>query len=138
MYQEVCIQILEHRGKYREQGTMGGWIGTVAHRVARNWSSSRSAQQSVRDRYGAEIEPFESARQLAQDPLRLLETKELLTNVNRTLDSMPSRQAEAFRLVYINGYTRSEAARIMNVTTGTVRSNLRHAKKRLAEEVVVG
>ena len=46
---------------------------------------------------------------------------------------MPARQAEAFKLVHISGLSPAVAARIMDVSPATVRSNLRHARTRLRE-----
>lgn len=135
LYQEACIRILEQRGKYREEGSMGGWIGTVARHVARNWRASRSARESVKDRYESAIVPIEAAGHLTADPSRLLNFKELLANVERVLDAIPDRQAKAFRLVQIDGYSPKEAARILGVETATVRSNLRYARKKLREQL---
>ena len=127
LYQEVCIWILEQRGKYREKGSMGGWIG--------NWRASRSARESVKDRYESAIVPIEAAGHLTADPSRLLNFKEFLANVERVLDAIPDRQAKAFRLVQIDGYSPKEAARILGVETATVRSNLRYARKKLREQL---
>ncbi len=133
LYQEVSIRILEQRGKYREEGSMAGWASTVARHVARNWCASRSAHESARDRYASATVPIEAATHLTEDPSRLLNFKELLANVARALDAIPDRQAEAFRLVHLDGYSAKKAARILGVETATVRSNLRHARKKFRE-----
>ena len=135
LYQEACIRILEQRHRYREQGSMGGWIGTVARHVARNWRQSRSARESAKNSYVAATAPIEAAGHITEDPSRLLNYKDFLANVTRALDSIPDQQASAFRLVQIEGYSAKEAARIMEVKTATVRSNLRHARKKLREQL---
>lgn len=135
LYQEVCIQILEQRRKYREQGKMGGWIGSLARNVAKDWHRARSAHESAKDRYSIAVVPIEAARHVAEDPSRLLNYGEFLANVRRVLDSLPDRQAKAFQLVHIEGHSPKEAGRILNVATATVRSNLRHARKKLREQL---
>lgn len=135
LYQEVCIRILEQRGKYREDGSMGGWIAAIARNVARNWRVSRSARESAKGRYATAIVPMEAAGHLTADPSKLLNYKQLLTNVKQVLAALPDRQAEAFRLVHIEGYSPREAAGIVGVETATVRSNLRHARKKLREQL---
>lgn len=135
LYQEACIRILEQRDKYRKEGSMAGWVGTVARHVALNWRTSRSASESVKDRYASVIVPIDAAGHLIADPSRLLNFKEFLANVERVLDAIPERQAEAFRLVQLDGYSPKKAARILGVKTATVRSNLRHARKKLREQL---
>ena len=135
LYQDVCVRMLEQRGRYREQGSMGGWIRTVARHVARNWRESRSARASAKDSYLTATAPIEAARHITEDPSRLLKYKEFLANVTRALDAVPDQQATAFRLVQIEGYSAKEAARIMEVKTATVRSNVRYARKKLRERL---
>ena len=136
LYQEVCIRILEQRARYREEGSMRGWIGTVARHAARNWHASRSARESGRDRYAIEIAPIEAAGHITADPSRLLDYRECLANLERALDAIPEQQGNAFRLVQIEGYSAREAARILDAEPATVRSNLRHARKKLREQLV--
>ena len=38
LYQEVCHPASGAAGhRYREEGSMAGWVGTVARHVAQNW-----------------------------------------------------------------------------------------------------
>jgi len=135
LYQEVCVRMLEKRAKYRERDSMGGWIRTVARHVAQNWRDLRLAREAAKDSYAATIAPIETAAHITEDPSRLLNYKESLANATRALDGIPDQQAEAFRLVQIEGYTAREAARIMGSKRRTVRSNLRHARKKLREQL---
>lgn len=50
------------------------------------------------------------------------------------LGTLPERQRETFSLL-LDDFTVEEVAEIMDVSTETVRSNLRHARKRLKKEV---
>ena len=81
------------------------------------------------------VAPIQAAGHITEDPSRLLNYKELLANVTRALDAIPDQQAKAFRLVQIEGYSAREAARIMDSKRRTVRSNLRHARKKLREQL---
>ncbi|MDE2752974.1 MAG: RNA polymerase sigma factor [Gemmatimonadota bacterium] len=133
LYQETCIRILEQRHRYRDQGSMGGWVRTVARHVARNWRESRSARESAKDGYVAATAPIEAAGHITEDPSRLLNYNDLLAHVERALDSIPTQQANALRLVQ-KGYSAREAAKILEVKTATVRSNVRHARKKLRKQ----
>ena len=135
VYQEVCIRMLEQRAKYQERGSMGGWIRTVARHVAENWRDARLAREAAEDGYAAAVAPILAAGHITEDPSRLLNYKESLASAMRALDAIPEQQAEAYRLVQIEGYTAREAARIMGSKRRTVRSNLRHARKKLREQL---
>ncbi len=131
LYQEIGIRILEQRTRYEEMGALSGWIATIAHRQCRNWRSARRARQLARDRYSVESIPMEATGSILDDPSRLLNYREFLSRVEHCIRALPARQAEAFRLVHIEGRTPHEAARIMKVSAWTVRSHLRHARTKL-------
>ena len=135
VYQEVCIRMLEKRAEYQERDSMGGWIRTVARRVALNWRDARLARVAGQDEYATAVAPFEAAGHITEDPSRLLNYKESLANSTRALDGLPEHQADAFRLVAIEGYTAREAAQKLGSKRRTVRSNLRHARKKLREQL---
>ena len=134
LYQEVCIRMLEQREKYRERDSMGGWIRTLARHVARNWRDSRIAHESAQDEYVAAFAPIAAARHITEDPSRLLIRKELMANVEQALDTISDQQANALRLVHIEGYSVKEAAQLLDTKPATVRSNVRHAREKLREQ----
>ncbi len=134
LYQDVCVRILEQRHGYREQGAMGGWIHTLARNVAQNWRDSQIARESAQDEYVAAFAPIAAARHITEDPSRLLIRKELLANVERALDAISDQQANALRLVHIEGYSVKEAAQLLGTKPATVRSNVRHAREKLREQ----
>lgn len=135
LYQEVGIRILEQRGNYEETGALSGWIATMTHRHCRNWRSSRLVHQSARERYSVQRIPKEQAGGIFDDPSRLLNYREFLSRVEHCIRALPARQAEAFKLVHIEGRRPREAARIMEVSAATVRSHLRHARTKLRESM---
>ena len=133
MYQEVCIRLLTREHDYREQGTLEGWVVTVARGVCRNWRKSQAARSSATDRYSAEFPPEEESDDLFDDPSRLLQYQTFLERLERALAELPPRQATAWRLVHIEGHSANRAARMTKTTPATVRSNIRHARIRLRE-----
>lgn len=133
MYQEACIRLLTRAKDYRESGTFEGWVVTITRGVCRNRRTSRAARASTIDRYSAEIPPVEESAALFDDPSRLLQYRMFLERLERALAELPSRQATAWRLVHIEGYSPKRAAREMGTKPETVRSNIRHARTRLRE-----
>jgi RNA polymerase sigma-70 factor (ECF subfamily) len=69
------------------------------------------------------------------------ERGELRARVEAELARLPEQRRTAFRLVDVDAMTTEEAARIMGVAPGTVRSHLHHARmalrKALAEHLEV-
>lgn len=133
MYQEACIRLLTRAKDYRESGTFEGWVVTITRGVCRNRRTSRAARASTIDRYSAEIPPVEESAALLDDPSRLLQYRLFLERLERALAELPGRQATAWRLVHIEGYSPKQAAREMGTKPETVRSNIRHARARLRE-----
>ena len=133
MYQQVCIRLLTRAKDYRERGTFEAWVVTIARGVCRNWRTSRAVRESTIDRYSAEIPPVEESAALLDDPSRLLQYRMFLERLERALAELPDRQATAWRLVHIEGYSPKRAAREMGTKPDTVRSSIRHARARLRE-----
>ena len=133
LYQEVTVRILTQRARYRDWGALRGWVTRVTHNCCRDWCAARKTRKSAMDRYAAQLVPHEESDALLDDPSRLLKYRRFLESLVRALAEMPPRQAEAFTLVHLEGQSPASAARIMQVSPATVRSNLRHARKKLRE-----
>lgn len=135
LYQEACVRLLTQRARYDERGALRGWITRVAHSCCRNRCAARTARKAALDRYGAQVIPVEESNALVDDPTRLLNYRTFMKALEHALAAIPSRQAEAFRLVHIEGHTPARAARILNVSPATIRSNIRYAREKLREEL---
>ena len=133
LYQEVCIRLFTRRESYREIGAMEGWVTTLARGCCRNWYEARKSRASVADRYAAQVPPAEESNALFDDPSRLLDYRTFLERLERALAELPSRQRRAWRLVHVDGLGVDRAARTLGTTAATVRSNIRHARKKLRE-----
>jgi len=133
LYQLVSIRLLTQRGRYEEWGAMRGWVARLAHNCCRNWFEARKARQSALDRYAVQVIPIEDSGALMEDPARLLDYRRFLERLENALNGIPPRQAQAFRLVHIEGRTPADAARKMKVGAATVRSHIRSARENLRE-----
>ena len=60
-------------------------------------------------------------------------TKETVAIVRDALQKLPETLRDAINLVYLEGYSLSEAAKILKTTPGTVSKRLTRAKKKLLE-----
>ena len=135
VYQEICLRVWERRTQYSGRGSLAGWINRIAHHTCLNWRRQQRASESRQGRYVPEaVASARSARRMA-DPAQLLSRTEFMKRLRQSLATLPERQADAFIMVRLEGYTAGEAASVLNVKTATVRSNLRHATKKLRRDL---
>lgn len=131
LFQEICVRVWERRAQYAGRGSLGGWINRVAHSVCLNWTRQQRSRKEREARYASEMASMNGARPDLGDPAENLVQDEFLRRLRHCLSCLPKRQGDTFLLIHFEGYTTAEAAMIQGVRPATVRSNLRHANKRL-------
>ena len=131
LFQRICIRLWERRLQYTGRGSLRGWINKVAGSVCSNWAAERKTRRKDETRYISEVVSLNGAHD-HDDPSENLERTEFLARLRHCLARLPKRQGDTFLLVHLEGYRPAEVARIQGVRPETVRSNLRHARKRLS------
>ena len=130
LFQRICIRLWERRMQYTGRGSLRGWINKLAGRVCSNWVKKRKTRRREERKYISEVVSMNGAHDPC-DPSGNLEGREFLTRLRHCLAGLPRRQGDTFLLVHLEEFTTAEVARIQGVRPDTVRSNLRHARKRL-------
>lgn len=130
LFHRISIRLWERRMQYTGRGSLRGWINKVAGTVCSNWAEERKVRWREEARYISETESLKGARDPG-NPAEAVELSELLARLRHSLSTLPRRQRDTFLLVHVDGYTTAEVATILGVRPATVRSNLRHARKRL-------
>src|SRR5690606_14228839 len=97
------------------------------YQIARNAARSRLAAGT---RWRLEALPRTAATTGAQ-PDESAERSEIRRRISIELARLPDQRRTAFRLVDVEGFAAEEAARIMGLTAGTVRSHVHHARRAL-------
>ena len=133
LYQEICVRIWEKRTLYAGRGTLAGWINRAAHRWCQNWRRSHRRRESSKASYASEAMSSAFSTSVIDDPAQMLDRKEFMKRLRESLAKLPPKQAETFVLVHLDGYSTAEAAETLDVRPATVRSNLRHATRRLGK-----
>jgi RNA polymerase sigma-70 factor (ECF subfamily) len=131
LFQRICIRMWERRMQFTGRGSLRGWINKVASSVCSNWAKERKTRRKDETRYISEVVSLNGAHD-PDDPLENLQRTEFLARLRHCLARLPKRQGDTFLLVHLEGYRTAEVARIQEVRPETVRSNLRHARKRLS------
>lgn len=131
LYQEACIRIYEQCHTFQD-GSLSVWIYRTADRWCRNLVRARKSRQAATERFSSASQNGRPNNE-ATDPWEHVLRVETDLRLRRGLAKLSARQVNAFVLTQAEGYSAREAARIMDASVSTVRSNVRHAKKKLRE-----
>lgn len=131
-HQEVCVAIWKHRRTLRKGRSFTSWAGRIARNVC--LMAIRSAKREDQWIVGRieDLPPHEEPVVEEADALARTERSQFRERVLMKLGELPEAQREAFHLVHIEGFSVQEAAEFLGKKNATVRSNVRHAAKRLA------
>ena len=122
--QATMLRAIERAHQYKDDGRLQGWLMTICRSIWLN--ELRRAQ--VR-RTGA----LDSEEVLALEDLSPgVEANIFASEVFTKVMELPEAQRSTVELVYVQGFTYSEAARILDIPVGTVMSRLAAARATLA------
>ena len=111
--QETLIAVFRRLGSLKEPGALWGWVRTIA----------------VREALRVTRPPAHGVPVSATDvPLAHRDDPEMEGDVRRVLERLPAHQRAILVLRDLHGLGEAEAARILNVARGTVKSRLHRAR----------
>ena len=119
--QETFVRAWQKLEAYREQGQFNAWLNRVAINIVRSEWRSRSRRE---DR--------EAPLQEAYAPASA-ESRGTSVDLERAIAGLPVGAREVFVLHDVEGYRHDEVAGLLDVTTGTSKSQLHRARKLLRE-----
>lgn len=115
--QDTWIKAHRALGRFRGEAAVRTWVHRICYRTAIDRVRVRSHN----------VVPLDRARTRAEDADR-----ELRLVLQAALEALPEDEREAFTLVHVLGFTREEAAAIVEAPASTVRSRVARARERLA------
>lgn len=131
--QELFVKLLEFKG-WDKVLDLRSYMARSAHNIALHRVrviKKRATQQSI---YNRIVKDF----WLDINPLQILrDEKELQGKVHRLLLALSPKCQQAFRLVYLQGHSYTEAAEIMGVEKNTLKTHLRLGMKTLRRRLLV-
>lgn len=127
--QDVFLAVWRSADGYRAEARVSTWVYQIAHHVAVSaWR--RLARQPETHRLDAAEE-----RDLADEPATTYEAFDSIVldqmALEEALDSLSSKHREVLTLVFQYGFALQEAAQILDVPIGTVKSRINYARKSL-------
>jgi RNA polymerase sigma factor (sigma-70 family) len=122
--QAVFLLLAEKAGRIRWQGSVAGWLYTVARRVARNAriAADRRARRESRAAVPESVSPTDA-----------MTGRELTAILDEELGRLPPRYRDPLVLCCLEGLSQDEAAGRLGVPLETLRSQLKRGRKRLAD-----
>lgn len=122
---EVFVSLPRAIQSYRGESSIRTFLISIAVNHARHFVRSATRRRAALAKYSDEP-PASSP-----NPERDYRRRELAEALTRALDQLPLDQRVAFVLCDVEERTSAQAARIVGVPEGTVRTRLFHARKKL-------
>lgn len=119
--QEAFIQIYRDLEKFNKMSTLGAWIKTIVVRTAIKTKKALCATESIDEMKSSEV--IEWPNEISGDEL------------NKAISELSDGYRMVFLLTEVEGYTHKEVAEMLNISAGTSKSQLFHAKKLLQQKL---
>ena len=129
MCQEVFMQALRKIGQLRDPRCFGGWLRSIAARMAINRALRRAPLAS------SDREVFETSCVERETPLGKVLARERETQVHLGLDRLRSMDRDTLVAFYFDGRSLLEMSEDFNSPVGTIKRRLHVARRRLAQEL---
>ncbi|EIM72855.1 ECF subfamily RNA polymerase sigma-24 subunit [Nitritalea halalkaliphila LW7] len=113
--QEVNLKILEGRARFDGRASVKTWLFSVIRLTALEWQRTYRVHYSLEQAPEQEEEPYVAERSVEE----------------QLLGRLSPQQREVLLLVFYHGHTLEEAAAVMQLALGTVRTHYARAKARL-------
>jgi RNA polymerase sigma-70 factor (ECF subfamily) len=126
--QETFLRALRGIEGYDPDRPFAPWLYQIARNAARNHLAA-----GARSRTEPLSEKLQSAR---PGPDVVLERSEIRARVAAAMTQLPEQRRTAFYLAEVESYATAEVARIMDLSPGTVRSHVHHARRALRAALV--
>lgn len=123
LVQEALLRAIDHLDQFRVGTNLRAWLFTILRNAHLNncRRNQRYGVTSIDERPAAFEQPSPSAQ---ADVVALKQLERCLLNI-------PAEQREALLLVVVEGMTYEEAAEVMEVPIGTIRSRVSRARRAL-------
>jgi RNA polymerase sigma-70 factor (ECF subfamily) len=126
---DVFVRLPDVVARYRGDSALRGFLIGVAANRARHHIRGAMRRRQAMERLATR----EDERAPTSDPGQVAMRRRLAGRLSAALDELPLDQRVAFVLCEVEQRTAVEAAAILDVPDGTIRSRLFHARKRLRE-----
>jgi len=130
--QETFISAWRSLQTFRGESKFSTWLLGIALNIARNHCNRSASRKEVEL---PEDNVLESLLPQAEDPSELTRSKQMLLELDRAISRLPSELREVVILVRLEDLSLEEAAALLQIPLGTVKSRLSRARERLTDDM---
>lgn len=121
--QDAFLTIFDKIEQYKNKGSFEGWMKRIVINTALQHYRKQGVFQLVNE-------------ELLEAPEVTIETNEIaLEFLLKIVQALPDRYRMVFNLYVLDGFSHKEIAEMLNITTGTSKSNLSRARTILKEKI---
>ncbi len=134
VYQETFIRAHKKLSSFRFESELSTWLGRIAINLSINWRKRQRVRQffSIEGRKDQQVGWEGEHQNLVQKSSESkLMNKELMQQINRSMNKLPEQQRTVFVLKHIHGLKIREISEMMNCADGTVKNHLFRATQKL-------
>lgn len=137
LFQETWLRVIRQMEKLDGIEQLKPWIFTIATNLHRDGLRKKKVRQLfMRKLETGDHSPHLPVETLQPDPADKTELDQSLRNVMRALEKLPEKMQRVFVLREIEGFSYEEIAATLRLSSGTVKSRMHRAIKKLRQELV--
>jgi RNA polymerase sigma-70 factor (ECF subfamily) len=121
--QDAFLMIFEKIAQYKDKGSFEGWMKRIVINIALQKYRKQTVFEIIREDH------------LKEPEIEIDEDDIPVDFLLKIIQQLPDRYRQVFNLYVLDGYSHKEIAEIMNISTGTSKSNLARARVILKEKI---
>lgn len=131
--QEVYVKVWKNSDRYKEQGSITGWINTIAKNVSKDYL--KSAYRKRQDVTTSDDNVLVLIKDKKSTPENRLLKTERQKQILQAINNLKPKFKEVILLCEVEGYSYEECSKKLKCPLGTIKSRIYNAKKELAEKL---
>jgi RNA polymerase sigma factor (sigma-70 family) len=138
LVQEVFVKAHRSLPRFHGNSAFYTWIYRIAVNRTINYRKKRTRQQAMRlDDMTPDVREDAAFSKLVSNdtPVRRMRISELQKKLNEALQTLSEKHKQVVVMHDVQGMAHEEIAKVLRVSTGTVRSRLFYARKHLQSEL---
>ncbi len=134
--QETFVKLWENKEALNDNTNISAYLYTIARNISLNFLKQKTMQLKHKEN----IKDLQLINQLNYLVLKdeiseKIIYKELEDKINLSIDKLPEKCKEVFRLSRMNGLKHKEIAKILNIAVKTVENHIKEALKKIRKDI---